>query len=194
MTKCIRGVLMVSLVGWLASCAGDPSNSGASASGGAAESAAAAAPTKKGFDKFLASNPMYSSSGQRKEASEGFQTNSMFNNELSKKEISAKDYSKKSFWGTKEYAKKVYGGDTDGSRFLTAAREGSQGAREGAMVSGADGQAYNTGTYRTGDARESGRSEISRTSDAETDVRREVWKQPEVRGYSVEDTRGMMGR
>ncbi len=150
-------------------------------------------------ERFGAVNPMYTGQ-QRKSATESTKTNSMFEGEFAKREFAAKDYGKKSFWGTKEYAKKVYGGDTDGSRFLKPAREGGAGAREGAMVSRESSQAYDTGSYGTGAAREAGVSGIARTSDAETDVRRRVWKQPEVRDYrnqralSVEDTKWMLGR
>ncbi|GAA5483738.1 hypothetical protein [Haloferula sargassicola] len=177
------------LVGCLASCAGEKS----------AEQPVAAAAHKKTLEDFGTYNPNYSG-GARKSAMENSQANSMYEGELSKREFVAKDYAKKSFWGTKDYAKQVYGGDTDGSRFMTAAREGSSGAREGAMVSRDSGRNYTTDAIGTGAAREAGMEGIATTSDAETDLRRRVWKQPEIRDYrserslTVEETNSMLGR
>ena len=187
----LRFSIAVALAGLVASCADEKA---------AGEQAATPAPKEKGFDRYMTSNPMYDSKEKSKSASENSKANSMFNSEYSKKEFATKDYSKKSFWGTREYAKKVYGGDTDGSRFMRSAREGGAGARKGAMTSREAGRSFATATRKTGSAREAGAAEIARTSDAETDIRRGIWKQPEIRDsrtrrvISMDETKSMLGR
>ena len=116
-----------------------------------------------------------------------------------KKEYKAGEYSKKSWWGNKDYGRKPYQGETDGSRFQQSSRLDGMSAREaGTAARGTD--PYKTGNYATSSAREASTREIARPSDAETDMRRRSYLQPEIidwraqRDMSVEQSRGILGR
>jgi len=154
----------------------------------------------KMINRYAKKNPMMQKGGD-KPAEEGLnRDNQFFEGEFAKREFASKDYSKKSFWGSKDYAKKVYGGDTNGSRFQKGSRFSSKGAKEGGLVSDASGSRFGTNRHATGAARESGRANISRTSDAKTDSKRKSYKQPKItdwrdqRGLTIDDTRRMLGR
>jgi hypothetical protein len=133
-------------------------------------------------------------------ADEGSKVNEQFDGAYAKREFTGKNYDKKSFWGKKDYAKQVYQGNTDGSGFRQGAREGSQWAKEGAVISNESGRAYDKGREFGGPANEVSQTGISRPSDAKVDGRRAVFQQPKVedvqrkRALSVEDTRSMLGR
>ena len=150
------------------------------------------------LQRYGAVNSRYS--GAQKAGEEGNRKNEEFKGEFADRSFEGKAFDKKSFWGSKDYAKQVYGGDTDGGRFLTSAREGAIDAREGGSRSRDGGKRYETGAFGTEAAKETGRGKIDRLSDAETDVRRRVFQQPEVedwrpkRALSVEDTKAMLGR
>jgi|GEM_PF-3611074 len=149
-------------------------------------------------DKYGAINARMAQGGAAGEAGE---LNAQFQGELARHEFASKNYEKKAFWGSRDYAKQVYGGDLgDGSRFQKGAREGVKMAREGTRMSREDARAFATREVEAGSARESGRTPVRTGSDAETDIRRRVYKQPEVldlnsqRALTVEDTRRMLGR
>lgn len=123
-----------------------------------------------------------------------------FKGDYAKKEYKAGEYSKKSWWGSKPYESKSYEGDVDGSRFAktsrfngTVARDGKQSAREG-------GTSYQTEGYATSQARETDGKRLDRPSDAETDVRRRVFQQPDIIDYrdqrklSLQQTKSFLGR
>lgn len=154
----------------------------------------------KMIGRYATTNPLMEKGGQ-KQAGEGEnRANRLFEGEFAKREFAAKDYTKKSFWGSKEYAKQVYGGNTDGSRFQQGSDFGSKGAREGGRTSRASGERFATGTHATGAAREAGHAGIRSVSDAETDSRRRTYIQPSItdyrnqRGLTIDDTRSMLGR
>ncbi|BCX50126.1 hypothetical protein HAHE_40340 [Haloferula helveola] len=155
--------------------------------------------SQKILGRYGTTNPMFSN-GQGGSASEASSVNQQFTGEYSKREFQGKNYDKKSFWGRKDYAKQVYSGNLDGSRFQHGAREGSQLAREGSTTSREAGRVFATGESPTSAAREADKKGIPTNSDAETDVRRRVFQQPEVRDWrnqralSVEDTKDMLGR
>jgi hypothetical protein len=113
--------------------------------------------------------------------------------------IQTGDYSKKSWWGNKDYKPAKYEGNTDGSRFQTASRHDGQGARETGQSAGFS-NTYRTGRYGTGAARESAVSNLAKPSDAVTDRRREVFQAPEIidyqeqRSLSLEQSKGILGR
>lgn len=121
------------------------------------------------------------------------------NSQYNKKTYQTDEHSKKSWWGNKDYGRKPYAGDTDGSQFQRSARQQGQSARE------AGGSAdipddYQTGGYATSSAREAGSSKLAKPSDIETDTRREIYKQPaiidwrEQRSLTLEQSRGILGR
>ncbi len=123
-----------------------------------------------------------------------------FKGKIDKKDYKTGDYAKKSWWGSdKDYGRKSYEGNTDGSRFQTAARQDGQMAR-------ADGQkAKLTGPFETNtldrkSAREAGASAIPRTTDASVQSQREKYVAPSVidwreqRRMSMDQSRGILGR
>jgi hypothetical protein len=123
-----------------------------------------------------------------------------FKGEYGKKEFKTGDYSKKSWWGNKDYGRQEYAGKTDGSRFQKNSRFDDKGAREAGSAADVP-DTYQTDTYATSAAREAGTRGIAKPSDAETDVRRRVFKEePEVidwreqRSLSLEESKGILGR
>lgn len=122
-----------------------------------------------------------------------------FQDKYEKKSFKTGDYKKKSWWGSKEYGRKEYAGNTDGSRFQQASRLDGQGARESGSAADLPA-AYQTGNYATSAARETGRTDLTKPSDAETDVRRRVYQAPEIidwreqRSLSLEQSKGILGR
>jgi hypothetical protein len=206
MVRRLQFILLAGSAGFLISCGNESS-----------ESASATPAPQQGFqqksgdlfdddsdkmiNRYAKTNPLMQKGGEQA-AKEGVnRDNRYFEGELAKREFEAKDYTKKSFWGTKDYAKQVYEGPTDGSRFMKGSSFNTQGgARENTMVSPDSGSAFATGRHKTGAARENETSNISKTSDANTDSRRKVFVQPEItdwrdqRGLTIDDTRSMLGR
>lgn len=109
------------------------------------------------------------------------------------------DFSKKSWWGNKEYSRPTYAGNTDGSRFQQTSRMQGQGAREASRAADLPGT-YDTGTYATNAARETGRNGIKKTSNAIVDSQNAKFQQPEIidwreqRKLSMEQSKGILGR
>ncbi|WP_193210942.1 hypothetical protein [Luteolibacter marinus] len=115
------------------------------------------------------------------------------------KDYKGGDYKKASAWGDKDYVTKVYGGNTDASSLRKDSRFSKRKAGEGGVAARGAGKDYQTASYDTGSAREQGRDGIAKPSDAETDVRRRVFTEPDIipwksQGMTVEDTNRMMGR
>jgi hypothetical protein len=121
------------------------------------------------------------------------------NSNYSKKTYQTGEYSKKSWWGNKDYGRKSYAGETDGSRFQKSSRQQGHSARE-AGGSADIPDAYQTGAYATSAAREAGTRKVAKPSDAETDIRRRVYQQPEIidwreqRSLTLDQSKGILGR
>lgn len=140
----------------------------------------------------MATDPNAKNGGKKEFA--GFQRdNPEFKGRWDKKEYKGGE-KKKSFWGDKDYVKKVYEGNTDASALKKDSRFGRQKSREGDLVARDAGKAYKTDGYATNRAREEGRDGLPKYSDAETDQRRRVFTPPDTRGMTVDDTNRMMGR
>lgn len=141
-----------------------------------------------------------SSTGKTGKEFAGFKRdNPEFKGKWENKEYKAGDYHKKSWWGDKDYTKKVYAGDTDGSRFQKDSRFSGKSANEGTMAAREGAESYGTKDYKTGAAREQNHNEIQKVSDAETDERRRVYAKPDIipwqqQNLTVEDTRRMLGK
>jgi hypothetical protein len=122
-----------------------------------------------------------------------------FKGEYGKKNYKTGGYSKKSWWGNKEYGRPQYAGSTDGSRFQKTSRLDGKGARESGSAADVP-DPYQTGAYATSTAREAGTGKLAKPSDAETDIRRRVYQQPEIidwrqqRTLSLEQSKGILGR
>ncbi len=109
------------------------------------------------------------------------------------------DYSKKSWWGNKQYDRKAYSGNTDGSRFQKTSGLQGQGAREAGNAARIP-DPYATNTYATNAAREAGTDRLGKNPDAATENRRKVFQQPEIidwreqRSVTMEQSKGILGR
>ena len=123
---------------------------------------------------------------------------------LAKREYSAKQYNpgevkKKSWWGDRDYNKKVYAGNTDANRFLTKSQYSDQSADEGKQTSRDAGRRYETESIARKSASEENGPRMQHSSDAETDIRRRVFAEPSIidwkaqRSMDVNQTRSMLG-
>ncbi len=122
-----------------------------------------------------------------------------FKGDYAKKAYNAGDYSKKSWWGNKDYGRQPYTGKTDGSRFQQTSRLQGKGAPEAGSAARIP-DAYQTNNYATSAAREAGSQGLAKPSDAATDSRRRVFQQSEIidwkeqRSLSLEESKGILGR
>jgi hypothetical protein len=118
---------------------------------------------------------------------------------VQKKEYKAGDFSKKSFWGNKEYDRKSFAGNTDGSRFSKASSLGNKDAREAATTSNLKSD-YLTNSYSTGSAREAGRKDLAKPENDGIENRRDSFVQPSILGWqeqrslSRQQSRSILGR
>lgn len=104
------------------------------------------------------------------------------------------DYEKKSWWGNKDYGSKAYAGSTDGSRFQTKSRLDGQGAPEAGNQARIP-DAYDTGTYTTGNAREAGNVSRDDAVQAREENRTYApYQWDKARDISVDQSRSMLGR
>lgn len=116
-----------------------------------------------------------------------------------KKEFKVEEFSRKSWWGSRDFKMQAYQGNTDGSRFHKTAGQQGTTARENRSAADLPGD-YSTERFATGEAREAGVEGVSRTDDPETEVRRRVYQAPEVlnwreqRPITREQTKSLLGR
>jgi hypothetical protein len=124
---------------------------------------------------------------------------SSFKGKVNKETYKTGDYAKKSWWGGKEFKSEEYAGDTDGSRFQTAARQNGQAARgsgQGARESGA----FQTNTLDSRSARESNSGSVSRGSSSYVESARDSYVAPSIidwraqRNMSRDQSRSILGR
>lgn len=121
-----------------------------------------------------------------------------FKKDFKKQEYKTGDFQKKSWWGNKEYDRQSYAGNTDGSRFAKASSEQGKGARESDHESSVR-KDYETNSYATNAARETGKSDLAKPSNDGIENRRGVFTPPEVidwreqRTMSLEQTKGLLG-
>jgi hypothetical protein len=207
----------------LVACSGTGGKSG-SASAASSTPMAAADPSAQPFriksgdnydddsakikEKFGAVSPYATDSkgkqlGQYKTASEFDKADTHFNRGYAGKEYQAGEFKKKSFWGNKDYAKQVYGGNTDATGLRKNSPYGSESAGENVKVARDASRAFDTGAYNTGAAREAGQNRIAKNSDPEADARRNAsteFTDPEIvpwqqqHGVTIEETKSKMGR
>jgi hypothetical protein len=108
------------------------------------------------------------------------------------------EYAKSSWWGKTDVPKRPYTGSTDGKRFQTSSRYQGAGARE-ASTTAQKHAPYTTGAYKTAAAREGVGKRLDKPSDAETDIRRRVFPDPEMsdwkqqRSLDVKTTKSILG-
>lgn len=122
-----------------------------------------------------------------------------FQGQHGKKTYKAGDYSKKSWWGDKNYGRQQYSGNTDASRFQSDSGLAAKNAGESGSAAKIP-SSYKTDAYATSAARETSRDKLAKPSDAETDSRRKVYQAPEIidwreqRSLSLEQSKGILGR
>ncbi|MFK7850932.1 MAG: hypothetical protein AB8D78_08135 [Akkermansiaceae bacterium] len=109
-------------------------------------------------------------------------------------------YSKKSWWGSKDnYQAGEYQGNTDGSRFQTAARQDGKRARANGQNARLEGP-FETNTIDPQRARESRNGRLAKPKNEYTESSRNSYKAPSVidwkeqRRLSVDQSRGILGR
>lgn len=123
-----------------------------------------------------------------------------FKGKVEKESYKTGDYAKKSWWaGDKDYGTKRFEGNTDGSRFQTAARQDGQMSRADGQKAKVTGP-FETNTLDRTSARESRTSAISRPTNAAVESQRGKYKAPSVidwreqREMSMDRSRGILGR
>ena len=121
-----------------------------------------------------------------------------FQGEYQKKSYQTEGYAKKSWWGNKDYGRKEYENDKDGSHFQKNSRFDNQGAPESGAEADLPG-AYQTNNYATHSAREASKGKLAKPSNTQTDTRRKVYPAPEIidwrqqRTLSLEQSKGLLG-
>lgn len=109
------------------------------------------------------------------------------------------DYAKKSWWGSKEYGKKSYEGNTDGSRFQKQARQDGQVARDNGKAARSS-DPFKTNTLPSESALESRNPAIDRPTNALIEGQRKTYKAPSVidwkeqRSMNMDQSRSILGR
>lgn len=122
-----------------------------------------------------------------------------FKGKVKTEEYKTGEYAKKSWWGSKDYGKKPYEGNTDGSRFRTKARQEGQMSRDHGKAAQIP-EPFETNTLDRPSARESLNPEIERPSSPVVESRKKVFKAPSVidwkeqRAMSMDKSRGILGR
>ncbi len=109
------------------------------------------------------------------------------------------DYAKKTWWGSKEYGKKFYDGDTDGSLFQETARQDDEVSfydKKAARTS----DPFKTNTLPYKSALESGNPAIVRPTNLHIESERKTYKAPSVidwkeqRSLDIDQSRSILGR
>jgi hypothetical protein len=199
--KPIRHLLLIPVV-LAASCASD--------STAAKKKAEPTGATQRSADQWLAdttkdngyttdANGNFVPKSKKRSQFENMGESAYFKKDYKKQEYKTGDYTKKSWWGNKEYDRKNYAGNTDGSRFQKASAAQGKGAREGGNAVDLP-NAYQTDSYATDSARESQKSSIEKPSNDGIENRRGVFKHPEIidwreqRSLSLDQSKGILGR
>ncbi|MCP5535586.1 MAG: hypothetical protein H7A51_05035 [Akkermansiaceae bacterium] len=143
-------------------------------------------------------NPVMKS--DRRSSLEGKQSNIAAGRDFQGKDYSTKSYRKKRWGGNTFFARKKYEGNTDASQYKKEPWFVQKQAAAAGQRAQADGKSYAVNPFKKSTAGEQGATRIAHTQDAETQVRRRVYKQPEItnwkdqKGLSVKDTNRMLGR
>ena len=143
-------------------------------------------------------NPQIKS--DRRSSFEGKTSSMAANQDFSGKDYTTESYAKKRWGGDSVFERKQYQGNTDANQYkMEPWFVRKQASAEGKQAR-AEGKAYQTSDYAKSTALEQDSSRMKHTSDAETDVRRRVYKQPDIidwkeqQGLGVKDTNRMLGR
>ena len=135
----------------------------------------------------------------RRSSFESKGTSPYFKGDYGKAQYKTGEYSKKSWWGNKDYGNKKYDGNTDGSRFQQPSRFQGQSAGEAANASNLP-KNYQTDSYATNSAREAQLGGLARPSNTNVENHRKSFVPPEIidwreqRSMDVTQSRGILGR
>jgi hypothetical protein len=122
-----------------------------------------------------------------------------FSGEYKGKAYDVGEYKKKSWTGSREYSRQNYTGNTDGSRFQQSSRLQGQTAPD-TQSQARIPDPYQTSSHATSTANENGGQRINRKSDAQTEISRQSYQQPEIidwsqrRDITLDQSRGILGR
>ena len=131
---------------------------------------------------------------------EGKRSTTGSTSDYSGKDYTAQSYAKKRWGGDSSLQRKKYQGNTDANHYKMEPLFVRKQASAAGQRADAEGKAYASKSYGKSTAREQDKARVKRTSDAETDVRRRVFKEPDIidwkeqQGLSVKDTNRMLGR
>jgi hypothetical protein len=123
---------------------------------------------------------------------------SMGKKDFNTKKFNPGNYEKKSWWGNREYKPQQYAGNTDASRFATTARDSGKSAAEAGNSSFFSGKKIESNRIARQGALEESASGLTRPSDAETDLRRKVYQEPDIidwreqRALQINDTKSWL--
>lgn len=122
-----------------------------------------------------------------------------FQGTYQKKTYQTDTYSKKSWWGSKDYSHKNYEGNTDGKHFQKPSRFSDQNAREANTAANIP-STYQTGAFATHSAREARTGHVAKPTDTLTEMRRKSYPAPEIidwkqqRSMSMDQSKSILGR
>lgn len=122
-----------------------------------------------------------------------------FKGKIEKDTYKTGDYTKKSWWGSKNYKTDEYSGNTDGSRFQKSARQQGEMARANGQRARLEGP-FETNTLDRTSAREAASGGIDRPNNAYAESQRATYKAPSVidwreqRGMSIDKSKSILGR
>ena len=125
----------------------------------------------------------------------------------SSRDFGGQDYTKKSYrktrWGGNTvFGHKAFGGNTDANRYKKEPWFAQKQSSSANRSANAAGKSYSVNPFRTRTANEQSNSRIESISDAATDTRQRVFKEPSIRDYwstdqqgpSISDTNSRLGR
>ncbi len=183
---------------WLpVSCASDT---------GGGEKPAASAPAHKSLSQRLNENNGYKvdangawvPKSDQRSSFESKGQSPYFQGGYNAKQYQTGDYTTKSWWGNKDFGNRQYAGNTQGGRFQQSSSSSSRIATENGSSSKVP-TSYQTSTYGTNPARETGTQGFTKPSSPSKDARQRYptpdvidWK--EQRSLSLEQSKGILGR
>ena len=144
-------------------------------------------------------NPVVKS--EKRSALEGKKSNLGSRSDFSGSDYTTKAYRKKRWGGKEEFSTDAYSGVNQATQYdkepwFVKKQANAQGA-----AANESKQTFFTKLFKTSKARESNIANVARVSDAETDLRRRVYKEPEIfqpgeyrSNLGIEDTKRMLFR
>ncbi|MGB2403137.1 MAG: hypothetical protein ACPIA7_06965 [Akkermansiaceae bacterium] len=155
-------------------------------------------PERFSVGKDEAGNPQMKS--DLRSSFEGKSSNMISSQDFSGKDYTTRSYAKKRWQGNTSFERRGYQGNTDANKYKMEPWFVRKQASAEGEASNLSDRAFVTGAYDKTSASEQSADRISHPSDAETDVRRRVFQQPDIidwkeqQGLGVKDTNRMLGR